>query len=98
MDEQFEQVETSDATIEDFYKETADAQSALDPKVLGAGAAIVAIGGGLLAKKFGPALKSKAEDFHKKHLEKVQQKLAKRQLKVAAKIEQLTPKEEAKTE
>lgn len=98
MDEQtFEQVETGNDTVEEF-KEPANAHYALDPKVLGAGAVIIGIGGGFLAKKFGPVLKSKAEGFHKKHLEKVQQKLAKRQLKLAAKIEKLTPKEEAKTE
>lgn len=98
MDEQtFEQVETT-TSIDDFYADTEDAKTAIDGRILGAGAAIVAIGGGLLAKKFGPAIKAKTADFRRKHLEKSRAKLAAKQLKLDAELEKLTPKEEAKTE
>lgn len=102
MDETtFEAGTTSEVeTLDNFYEETADAASMFDAKKLGIGGAIVAIGGTLVYKKFGPAIKAKFSDIRKKGLEKQKTKLAERQLKVDAKLKAYeTPKEEAeKTE
>lgn len=82
-------------TYDDFIEEQTEAGDGVGLKIIGAGIAATGVVAGLAWKKFGPAIKAKASDLKKRHLEKVNEKLAKKQVKVQAKLTQMQPASEA---
>ena len=78
----------------DFVEEQAEANG-VGLKVIGAGVTAAGIAAALVWKKFGPAIKAKASDLKMKHLKKSEEKLAKKQVAVQAKIAQMQPASEA---
>lgn len=82
-------------TYDDFIEEQTEAGDGIGLKVIGAGLAATGVVAGLAWKKFGPAIKAKASDLKKHHLEKVNEKLAKKQVKIQAKLTQMQPASEA---
>lgn len=85
-------------TYDDFIEEEANANDGVGLKVIGAGVAAAGVVAGLAWKKFGPAIKAKAKDLKMAHLKKVNEKLAKKQVKVQAKLTQMQPEAEKKEE
>lgn len=82
-------------TYDDFIEEQTEAGDGIGLKVIGAGVAAAGVVAGLAWKKFGPSIKAKATALKMKHLEKVNEKLAKKQVKVQAKLTQMQPASEA---
>lgn len=82
-------------TYDDFIEEQTEAGDGVGLKVIGAGVAAAGVVAGLAWKKFGPSIKAKASDLKKRHLEKVNEKLAKKQVAVQAKLAQMQPASEA---
>lgn len=82
-------------TYDDFIEEQTEAGDGVGLKIIGAGIAATGVVAGLAWKKFGPAIKAKTSDLKKRHLEKVNEKLAKKQVKVQAKLTQMQPASEA---
>lgn len=85
-------------TYDDFIEEQSEAGDGVGLKVIGAGVTAAGIAAALVWKKFGPAIKAKASALKVKHLEKVNEKLAKKQVKVQAKLTQMQPASEAEKE
>lgn len=85
-------------TYDDFIEEQTDAGDGVGLKVIGAGLAATAVVATAAWKKFGPSIKAKASDLKKRHLEKVNEKLAKKQVAVQAKLAQMQPASEAEKE
>lgn len=81
-------------TYDDFIEE-ANTSDGVGLKVIGAGVAATAVVATAAWKKFGPAIKAKAKDLKMAHLKKVNEKLAKKQVKVQAKLTQMQPESEA---
>lgn len=91
MDEQFENetVVNESVTYDDTVAEPTEAGNGIGLKLIGAGVAATGVAAGLAWKKFGPAIKAKANEVKIKRLNKKNEHLANKQLAIQSKLNQM---------